>query len=233
MTNIANLWNDLVNLFFPRLCKICGKPLIKGEEQICLHCLCDLPQTRYHLLTKDNPVELLFAGRVPIRHATSFLHYEKKSSVQKLIHSLKYYDNKELGFLLGRMAAKELQMADHPICQVDFLIPVPLHPQKEKKRGYNQSEWIAQGIQSVWNCPVLSTVLRRTSSTESQTHKSGFERWNNVRSVFQAARPSELEGKHILIIDDVITTGSTIGACAEALLDIPDIQISLFSLAIA
>lgn len=229
---MMTIWNDILQLFFPPLCKICKKALRKGEEQICLHCLCDLPQTRFHLLKTDNPVEQLFYGKIEFRHATSFLHYEKKSAVQKLIHSLKYYDNKELGYLLGRMAARELQMANHPICQVDYLIPVPLHPRKKRKRGYNQAEWIAKGLQSVWNCPVRTDLLERTLYTESQTRKSGFERWGNTRGSFSALSPGELENKHILIVDDVITTGSTIEACARALSDIPDIGISLFSLAV-
>ena len=123
-------WNNLLNLFFPNLCKICKRPLVEGEEQICLKCLCDLPHTGYHQLV-NNPVEQLFIGKNRIEYATAYLRYEKGGKVQSLIHSLKYHDNKELGYLLGRQIARELQADHSPICTVDLLIPVPLHPRKK------------------------------------------------------------------------------------------------------
>lgn len=229
---MPTLWNDLLNLLFPNLCRVCGKPLVKGEEQICLHCLLDLPQTRFHLLEGVNPVEQLFYGLVPIAHALSFYYYQKEGPVQKLIHSLKYYDNKELGFRLGHLAAQELQRVRHPICQVDYLIPVPLHPKKKRMRGYNQTEWIAKGIQSVWGCPVLPDALQRVMFTESQTRKSWSERRESItKALFRSTGSVPLEGKHVLLIDDVITTGTTIRACAEALSEATELRISLFSLA--
>lgn len=230
MMTMTDLWNNLLNLFFPNLCLICKRPLVGKERHLCLHCLCRLPRTRYHQ-RKQNPMEQRYFGNVLITHATSFLLFEKENSTQRLIHFLKYHDNKELAYHLGQIAAHELQDDNHPLCQVDGLIPVPLHPKKQKIRGYNQSEWIAKGIQSVWGCPVYPHALKKTTFTESQTLKSGFERWENTRNVYETDQTDHLTGKHLLIIDDVITTGATIGACAAALSAVPDIRISLFSLA--
>lgn len=230
---MMKIWNDLLNLFFPNRCLLCHRLLVEGEERICLYCLCQLPVARAQDLQQENPVTERLFDNPRICHASSFLHFQKDDSVQQLIHALKYYGDKELGYLLGRMAARELQAIDHPICRVDYLIPVPLHPKKQRKRGYNQAEWIARGIQSVWNIPICPDALRRVSHRESQTQQEGFKRWDNVKEIFQSTNPSEFAGKHVLIVDDVITTGATIGACAETLSGIPKIRISLFSLAFA
>ena len=225
-------WNNLLNLFFPNLCKICKRPLVEGEEQICLKCLCDLPHTGYHQLV-NNPVEQLFIGKDRIEYATAYLRYEKGGKVQSLIHSLKYHDNKELGYLLGRQIARELQTDHSPICTVDLLIPVPLHPRKKRQRGYNQSEWIARGLNTLLKLPIDTTSLRRTKETETQTHKQTYDRWLNMQNIFSVVDREVLAGKHILLIDDVITTGSTIGACAEALLTIPGVRVSVLAIAMA
>ena len=225
-------WNNLLNLFFPNLCKICKRPLVEGEEQICLKCLCDLPHTGYHQQA-NNPVEQLFIGKNRIEYATAYLRYEKGGKVQSLIHSLKYHDNKELGYLLGRQIARELQADHSPICTVDLLIPVPLHPRKKRQRGYNQSEWIARGLNTLLKLPIDTTSLRRTKETETQTHKQTYDRWLNMQNIFSVVDREVLAGKHILLIDDVITTGSTIGACAEALLTIPGVRVSVLAIAMA
>ncbi|NBH89360.1 ComF family protein [Parabacteroides distasonis] len=229
---MPTIWNNLLNLFFPNLCKICKRPLVEGEEQICLKCLCDLPHTGYHQQA-NNPVEQLFIGKNRIEYATAYLRYEKGGKVQSLIHSLKYHDNKELGYLLGRQIARELQADHSPICTVDLLIPVPLHPRKKRQRGYNQSEWIASGIRSVWDIPIDTQSLARTTHTNTQTHKAIYDRWLNVCSIFNVIYPESLKNKHILLIDDVITTGATISACAKALSGIPGIRISILALSIA
>lgn len=223
--------NDLLNLFFPNLCLLCKEPLVEGEKHICLHCLCDLPRTGYYDL-ETNPVAQLFFGKTTVIRATALFHYEKGGNVRQLIHALKYHDNKELGYELGRMFALEYQKTSL-FDQVDLLIPVPLHPKKQKQRGYNQSEWIARGISEMLNIPINTTSLCRNKKTDTQTHKQVYERWSNVQDVFSITDKKNLLHKHIVLIDDVITTGSTIGACAEALVSIPDIKISLLSIAIA
>lgn len=215
---MKNILNDLLSLFFPRLCMICDTPLTDGEECICLRCVCDLPRTGYNFL-KENPTAYLFAGKAPVRHAAAFLHYEKGGNVQKLIHALKYHDTYEIGFRLGRMAAlyyREAIMSDPP----DLLLPVPLHHKKQRKRGYNQSEWIAKGLGSILNIPINTTGLCRARETDSQTRRQTYERWQNVQDIFAIADRDALEGRHILLVDDVVTSGSTIASCAETLLSL-------------
>lgn len=228
---MKKLLNDLLNLLFPRLCVICETPLTDGEEQICLRCLCDLPRTGYDFL-KDNPATYLFVGKAHIYRAAAFLHFEKGGHVQQLIHALKYHGNCEIGFRLGRMAAihyKQALLADCP----DVLLPVPLHPKKKKHRGYNQSEWIAKGFSSVLNLPIDIDSIRRVKETDTQTNRQAYERWQNVWGIFAVADSKALEGKHILLVDDVVTSGSTIGACAKTLLTIPGVRVSVFAIAIA
>lgn len=228
---MPTIWNDLLHLFYPNLCAICKKPLVEGEEQICLECLYDLPHTRYHKQT-NNPAEQRFAGKVRIEYGSAYLLFEKGGVTQCLIHALKYRDNKELGFLLGRQAGREL-LADHsPLCQADLLIPIPLHPRKQRKRGYNQSEWIADGISSALGIPVRTDCVSRLIPNNSQVRLSIYERWLNTCSIFKTTLPEALENKHVILIDDVITTGATTTACAEALQVVPGIRISVFSLSI-
>lgn len=223
--------NNLLDLFFPKLCLLCNDPLMGGENHFCLKCLCNLPHTRFDYL-KENPATHLFTGKVMISHAAAFLYYERGGHVQQLIHELKYNDNKEIGFRLGRMTGQNYRQAiltDLP----DLILPVPLHPQKKKKRGYNQSEWIARGINSVLKLPVDTSSLCRIKQNETQTKKPVYDRWLNVQEIFTVANPQALEGKHILLIDDVITTGSTLGACAEALLTVQGVRVSILAVAIA
>ncbi len=161
---------------------LCQTPLVGGEEHICLKCLCELPRTGHNFL-EENPATYLFGGKVPVYHAAAFLHYEKGGHVQQLIHSLKYHDNREIGFRLGRMAGLRYQKAilsDRP----DLLLPVPLHPKKRKQRGYNQSEWIARGLNTLLKLPIDTTSLRRTKETETQTHKQTYDRWLNMQNIF-------------------------------------------------
>lgn len=228
---MPTIWNDLLNLFFPKLCVLCKEPLIDQEEQICLACLCDLPHTNFHT-EKDNPVEQLFVGKIYIEYATSLLYYEKGGKVQRLIHAFKYHGNKKLAFLLGKQMA--LSLSEHPVySKVDMLIPVPLHKKRQRKRGYNQSMCLCDGIASVWRIPVWPDILVRVSTTDTQTRKNVYERWLNVKEIFALRDPLRLQNKHILLVDDVITSGSTISACAEALMSIPGIRISVLSLAVA
>lgn len=228
---MKQILNDLLCLFYPRLCLLCKTPLIKGEEQICLSCLSGLPLTRFGQTT-DNPVAQLFIGKIPFTDASAFLYFEKEGHVQTLIHTLKYKDNKELGYQLGRMAALEYQKAGQ-FASADLLLPVPLHPRRLRQRGYNQAEWIARGISSVWHLPIDTTSVRRIKQTETQTHKQVYERWENVQNTFELTDAEKLQGKHVLLIDDVITTGSTIEACANTIASISGTQVSLLGIAVA
>jgi ComF family protein len=226
---MRTIWNNLLHLFFPRLCALCKEPLIEGEEQICLKCLCDLPHTDY-LYEDDNPVFRLFIGKAYIEKATAFLRYEKGGGVQQLILAFKYYGNRDLAYRMGRKFALALQ-SHAGYTHADFLIPVPLHPRKKRQRGYNQSEWICRGMASVWHIPVNTSVLKRKTFTLTQTYKTFFNRWRNVRETFVLSDPTILQGKHLILVDDVITSGSTIAECAARLLTIPRVRVSVLALA--
>ena len=228
---MSDIIKNIVNLFYPHSCLLCKKTLIEGEQHICLNCLCDLPKTNYHT-NKGNPARALFSGYPQVNEVTAFLFFEKDGTAQKLIHSLKYNDNKELAEYMGRIAALELKEYGFG-ASIETIIPIPLHPGKEKKRGYNQSAYIAKGISSVYKCPTENKLLKRITDTKSQTRKSVYDRHVNVEKIFDLTDIEPLYGKHILLIDDVLTTGATSSACIEALLSAPDIKISIFSLSIA
>jgi ComF family protein len=228
---MKNILNDFTNLFYPHLCILCENPLIENEQQICLNCLYNLPKTNYHT-NKGNPVKALFAGFPQVNEVTAFLFFERDGIAQKLVHSFKYYDNPTLAEYLGRMAALELK--DYGLyASVDTIIPVPLHHKKEKKRGYNQSEYIAKGIASMYGCEIDKATIRRITETTSLTRKSVFDRHINVEKIFRLTDAEKLFGKHILLVDDVITTGATISACIETLSEVPEVKISIFTMSVA
>jgi len=229
---IRKIWTDILNLFYPNLCILCEAALVEGEKQICARCLCRLSYTHFSDMT-NNPVAHLLIDKEKIVSATAYLRFEQGGGVQRLIHSLKYYGNKELGYLLGRHAALDLLNMDAAFGKADLLLPIPLHPKKHRKRGYNQSEWIARGMASVLDIPVCTTAVRRDVMTESQTGKIGYNRWANVAAVFSVSDPDRIKGKHILLIDDVITTGATAGTCIDAISSVEGVQISFFTLSIA
>lgn len=222
---------SFVSLLFPRCCVVCGSPLARGEECICTMCNMDLPRTNYHL-HKDNPAEQLFWGKISLERATSFFFYRKGSDFRQILHQLKYGGQKNIGAIMGRYMAAELQESGF-FEGIDMIIPVPLHKKKEQIRGYNQSEWIARGVSAVTGIPVnMENVIRR-KNTDTQTRKSIFQRWENVEGVFELHHPEALAGKHILILDDVLTTGATIVSCASCLTQLEGIRISILTLAVA
>ncbi len=196
-----------------------------------MHCLAGLPRTNFHQL-KDNQVEKNLWGKLPVERATSFLYYTKGGDVSRILYELKYHGYKEVGEVMGRIAAAELSSSVF-FKDIDYLIPVPLHKKRQRWRGYNQSEWIAFGISKITGIPVLAGALKRNIYTETQTHKGLFGRWENVKDIFSCTDPASLQGKHILLVDDVLTTGATLVACADALKDVPGVRISVFTLACA
>ncbi len=223
MTLLTDLWQ----LFFPRCCLLCGQPLRKGEEHICFRCLVALPRTH---LQKENELEKSLWGKLPIERGNAFLFYAKGGDVRKLLFELKYYGNADLGRFLGRCMASELLPTGF-FNDIDCIVPVPLHARKQRKRGYNQAEVLAEGIASVVNVPLAKHLLVRSKDIETQTHKGNYERWENVRDVFECLSPEDLTDKHILLVDDVLTTGATIVACSDALEKIPGLRISILTLA--
>lgn len=222
---------SFISLLFPRCCVVCGRPLAKGEECICAMCNINLPRTNYHL-QKDNLVEQLFWGKIPLERATSFFFYRKGSDFRQILHQLKYGGQKEIGAIMGRYMASELTVSGF-FEGIDVIIPVPLHKRKQRIRGYNQSEWIARGISAVTGICIDTEVIVRRKHTDTQTRKSTFERWENVDGIFELHHAESLKGKHLLVVDDVLTTGATTVACASRLMEIEGIRISVLTLAVA
>lgn len=228
---IKDWLGSFVSLLFPRCCIVCGRPLAKGEECLCTLCNINLPRTGYHLM-EDNPVEKLFWGKIPLERATSFFFYRKGSDFRQILHQLKYGGQKNIGAIMGRYMAAELQESGF-FEDIDVIVPVPLHKKKQRLRGYNQSEWIARGIATVTGIPIDTESVVRHKNTETQTSKSSLERWENVNGIFKLHHAESLAGKHILIVDDVLTTGATTVECASCLTEIEGVRISVLTLAIA
>lgn len=222
------LW-DLIELIYPRTCGACNIPLLKGEHVICTKCIAELPLTNYHLM-KENPVEQLFVGRIPVETATTLLYFHKKGRTQHLLHLLKYRGRQDVGIYLGQILGNQLKTSEH-YQGIDAVIPIPLHPKRQKQRGYNQAECIAIGIAQSMQVPIETSLVIRNLETKTQTKKSRTERWENVAQVFQIQEKNIQTGKHFLIVDDVITTGATIEACAQILLTVPGTKISIAGLA--
>lgn len=226
-----NYWQGFISLLFPPLCMACNQ-VLKGQEQVlCLSCRTDLPYTQFHL-QEDNIVAKRFWGRVEIAHATALFHFTKGGKVQQLIHHLKYEDRPDAGIYAGELLGRQLQES-HSFGPIDLILPVPLHPKKQRKRGYNQSAAFGQGISKVLKVPLRDDILRRAVFTESQTHKNRDERWQNVKDVFELADADSIENKHILLVDDVVTTGATLEACAIKLLEAKDVRVSIATIAMA
>ena len=214
-------------LFWPNVCACCSTGLTRGEEYICSHCMYDLPETRFHKYP-DNPVAQIFWGRAKLEYATAGYFFRKGNKIQALVHQIKYKGQKEMGTMLGREMGKALQ--DSCFSEIDFVTPVPLHPKKLRKRGYNQSEWIARGIAEMLDKPMDVHTLVRRVFTDTQTRKKRFARWENVDSIFELTTPETFAGKHVLLIDDVVTTGATLEACIHAVLSAPEAKASVAAL---
>jgi len=205
--------------------------LFPYEQFLCLHCLHNLPETRYHEFD-DSPLSKLFLGRVQVENVGAFLFYKKGNRVQKILHYLKYNGGKEIGSFLGNLYGAQL-VQDEKWKTINTIIPIPLHKNKEKKRGYNQSEWIARGLSAGMQIPYSTDILVRSEFTETQTKKSRFHRWENVKEVFQLANTEAIENKHVLLCDDVLTTGATLEAAIQKLVAVSSVKVSVVTLATA
>jgi len=232
LPGLSNMWgDDFLGLIFPRICSGCGNSLWKHENILCDICLYHLPRTNFHLQT-DNPVNRIFWGRADILSATSFLLFNKGSKVQSMIHALKYKGRKDIGVFLGEEFGKTLRECS-PFSKSGIIIPVPLHRKKYLKRGYNQSEQIAIGLSSSMGIPYTAQCLLRKDESDTQTHKSRFLRWKNVQDIFYIKNSEKITGSQILLVDDVLTTGATLDSCISKLSVIPDVSISVATIAYA
>ena len=228
---MKNPFVDLMNLLYPRICLVCGNALNGHEKQLCVSCVHGIPRTNYHLL-QDNPVEKKFWGKVTIFRGTSFFYFQKGSPYQKVLHALKYKGNQEVGELLGKLAGVDL-VETVDFNSVDVIVPVPLHPQKLKSRGYNQSEMICNGLAVILQKPVSTSNLVRLKENTTQTKKSVYERYENTDGIFGLVDKYTFQDLHVLLVDDVLTTGSTLEACISVLEEVPNIKVSVVTLAVA
>jgi ComF family protein len=222
---IPGFIEDFISILYPRVCAACGNSLFKHEEIICTYCLYHLPKSNYHLL-EESPLDKVFWGRVQLENTAALYIFHKKGKVQHLIHQLKYKGRMDVGIHLGKLLGAELIKSDK-FKDVTKIVPVPLHPGKQRKRGYNQSEQIAIGLAKAMNIEMDATSFIRTINTETQTRKSRFARWENVKEIFKVTTPGELANRHILLIDDVITTGATLESAAHILLAIEGVKLSV------
>jgi ComF family protein len=231
MLMIQHLLSDSLHYFFPKHCEGCGTDLVYNNQLLCLRCTSQLPYTGFENIP-NNPIEHLFVGRLPVKAASSCFYFAKGHLVQHLIHQLKYKHNTAVGKYMGALMGKAI-LKSTCFGHIDYLIPMPLTAIKEFKRGYNQAAVISEGMSEVMNVPLLLNNICKTIHTDTQTKKHRSERWNNVEGSFIIKKPTILHGKHVLIVDDVITTGATLEACAQALSGIPGIRISVATLATA
>jgi len=216
MVGHKELKNSILHILFPHVCDGCGSDIIDEESNLCMKCIGALPETNFHLHA-NNPVEKIFWGRLPVVSATAQFYFTKESLMQHLMHQLKYRGNKELGKQLGRLMGYDLKKANR-FDKLDYLIPLPLFASKERRRGFNQATILCEGIAEVMNTEIALDVIVRTQYTETQTKKGRIERWQNMEGKFELIKPGKIQNKNILLIDDVITTGATLEACANELL---------------
>lgn len=214
---------------FPSYCAGCNQQRTRPDQPICYRCLAELPYTEYEQ-QQDHALEKLFWGRIPLQSVTSTWSLKQDSALQHCLHQLKYHHRPSIGIYLGRLAGERLKQHSR-YRSIDALIPLPLHPSKKRKRGYNQAERICQGLSQATGIPVWDQIVLRNQSTETQTRKDRGQRWNNMEGKFSLKNSQPAINKHLLLVDDVLTTGATLEACGQTLLQIPGIQLSLFSLA--
>lgn len=219
----------LLDLLLPRICPVCGRLLLRKERYLCLSCLADLPLS-FFWSWPDNPAEVRFWGRLDIVRASSLLIYREESPYKKIIHLFKYNNFKGLGSFMGEMLARRLSES-RLYNDIDIIIPVPLHPLKKWKRGYNQSSILAKSIGKILNVPVEERALKRRRFTATQTKKDAQHRWENVKSAFIIKNRGLIEGKHVLLVDDVLTTGATLEACGEHIMQCEGCRLSIVTLA--
>ncbi len=233
MEHKASLWRDCLHFFYPDCCLCCGQRLIGTEKILCADCLGRLTYTGYENHER-NPLNMRMKTKIPIRGASALLHFNKEGVIQKLLHVLKYQKQSEVGLFLGRLAGLRL-IGQTPFCEADFLVPVPIHPKKLRKRGYNQSMLIAQGMNEILRKEISGDLLIKQERTQSQTKKSREARWANIQGSFclnpEFLHEQRFHQQHFLLIDDVVTTGATSASCCQELLKIPGSQVSFFAIA--
>ena len=220
---------DFFRIFYPELCANCDNQLAQNENTVCTFCRHDLPLANFTNYS-NNKITKTFYGRIIIEKANTLLFYRKEGITKKLIHELKYKGNEEVGTFFGNWLG-EILKHNNEFSDIDLIIPVPLHPKKLKQRGYNQVSKFGKKLSDHLEKPFLENELLRTSTSKTQTFKARFERFNNNDTKFQLKNTSTFKDKHILLIDDVITTGATLEACAKELQKTEGVKISILTMA--
>lgn len=228
---MSSILDSLVQTLFPSTCACCGDILMPGEKQLCINCLADLTATRY-TSHNDNRTERLLGGRIAFSKATSIFIFRHGNTVQKAVHAMKFHGNSDLCLLMGRQMGLEL-LASGRFDNIDLLVPVPLHWWRRLRRGYNQSELLCRGIAQVMHREVNTRALRRHRYTQQQSLQASSDREKNVQGAFSLRRTDDLAGQHILLVDDVLTTGATISSCCDALKNVNNLKISIATFSIA
>lgn len=228
---MISFWHRLLNLISPQACCVCGLRLGIGEEVLCASCNLHLPRTYFSSNAFDNPMARRFWGKIPIQRAAALFYYEAGSEVSKLIHDLKYHQRPDIGVTMGRMTAEEFA-ADGFFDGIDLILPIPLERKRRRQRGYNQSLEIARGVAEVTGLPIDEQAVKRLTFTGSQTRKSLQQRMENVEGAFLDTGRTDLGGHHVLVVDDIVTSGATICSCVEALKAYTDLKVSVLSLGV-
>jgi len=221
---------DIIDFILPRYCPICNERMGKDEQYICFDCLSGLPRTNAHRF-KENPIEKLYWTQLPIEKATSFFFYDAQESRQT-IYYMKYFNDPKIGEIIAKVMAEELKEVGF-FDGMDMIIPVPLHQKRERNRGYNQCDFIAEGISEVTGLPIGKDIVHRIVDNTSQTRILSSERKENVEDIFKLMNPEPIKGKHLLLVDDVITTGSTTISCGKELAKAEGVRISVISMGYA
>lgn len=225
MQQVLQYFQGFVSLFYPKTCVSCGNVLLFSEKLMCTHCHYNLPQT--HFLEQDETaMDDIFKGRVRVEKAFALYYFQKAGGVQKMIHLLKYRNRPDIGVFLGNLLGHQL-LNSELLSKLDVIVPVPLHPKKMKQRGYNQSEMIANGVAEIVDIEVNTSSVVREEYTSTQTKKNRISRWQNVKSGFKVVNPELIENKHVLVVDDIITTGATIEACVHNILQVSNVVVSV------
>jgi ComF family protein len=230
MTLLREIKDSLLHLFFPHICTGCGMDIPGTSSVLCLRCMDTLPETNFENHS-GNPVEKIFWGRLPLAAAAAQYYFTKESLMQRLMHQFKYKGNKDLGLQLGRMMGDALYSSGR--FTADALVPLPLFPDKERKRGYNQATVLCRGMSETMHIPVWENSVVRPAATTTQTRKGRIERWQNMEGKFLLTDPEQIRGKTLLLVDDVVTTGATLEACANELLNAGNVTIKLAALCMA
>jgi len=229
---VISYWTRLLDLISPRLCVVCGQRLAVSEEAVCSKCYLHLPRTGFASDPYENTMAKTFWGRIPIERAAALFYYQPHAETANIIYELKYNNHPEIGETLGRMTARELQLNGF-FDDIDAIVPVPLAKKRERQRGYNQSLMIARGLSQVTGLPIFNKVVRRNAFEGSQTQKGRWERNENVEHVFELTDGDSIRGRHLLLIDDVVTTGATATACGRQLAKADGVRLSVLSLGFA